>query len=68
MISNRLDRLFQLHQAEYEAKQEELAKKVGVDQAAISYYEKDFKTPTLMVAKRICDALEVTVDWLLTGK
>lgn len=48
--------------------QEELAKKVGVDQAAISYYEKDFKTPTLMVAKRICDALEVTVDWLLTGK
>ena len=37
--------------------QEELAKKVGVDQAAISYYEKDFKTPTLMVAKRICDAL-----------
>ena len=42
----------------------QLAEAVGVDQAAISYYEKDFKVPSLAVAKRIATALGVTLDYL----
>ena len=43
----------------------ELAKRSGVSQSSISLIEKGERAPTVFVAKRIADALEMTVDELI---
>lgn len=43
----------------------ELAKRSGVSQAFISQIEKGERVPTVFVAKRIADALAMTVDELI---
>ena len=45
--------------------QEELAKKLGINQNNISRYENSERTPNLYLAKEIADALDCTVDELL---
>ena len=45
--------------------QDQVAKAVGVTQAAYSYFENGYKTPTLPVAKRIAAALGVSLDYLV---
>lgn len=45
--------------------QDQIAKAVGVTQAAYSYYEHGYKTPTLPVAKRIAAELGVSLDYLV---
>lgn len=45
--------------------QVELAEKVGVSQAMISYIVKGFKTPSVPLLKRIADCLGVTMDELV---
>lgn len=42
--------------------QQELANRVYVTQAAISYFEKDIKIPGFEVIARIADELECTID------
>ena len=44
--------------------QQEVAEKVGVTQCMYSYYESDFKKPTLAVAGRLAKVLNVSVDYL----
>lgn len=44
--------------------QQEVAEKVGVTQCMYSYYENDFKKPTLAVAGRLAKVLNVSVDYL----
>lgn len=46
--------------------QEELAAKVGVGQSFLSQIERGFKIPSVEVTKRLADALEVTVDELIS--
>lgn len=48
--------------------QEQVAKAIGVTQAAYSYYECGYKTPTLPVAKRIAAELGVSLDYLVGGE
>ena len=45
--------------------QVELAGKVGVTQEFISFVEKGYRLPGIEVAKRIADALNVSVDDLI---
>ncbi len=52
--------------AELNLTQEELAEKVGVTQAFISLVEKGFKTPSVEVTKRLADALDTTIDELVS--
>jgi len=52
--------------AELNLTQEELAEKVGVTQAFISLVEKGFKTPSVEVTKRLADALDTTIDDLVS--
>jgi len=52
--------------AELNLTQEELAEKVGVTQAFISLIEKGFKTPSVEVTKRLADALDTTIDELVS--
>jgi len=52
--------------AELNLTQEELAEKVGVTQAFISLIEKGFKTPSVEVTKRLADALDTTIDDLVS--
>ena len=47
--------------------QEELAKKVGTSGPIIGRYERDEMKPSIDVAKKIADALAVTLDYLLGG-
>lgn len=47
--------------------QEELAKRAGITQAAVSLYEKGEITPKLMVADRIASALGITIGQLMKG-
>lgn len=47
--------------------QAEMAEKVGVSQAMYSYYENGWRKPSLEVAKRIADALEISLDELVAG-
>ena len=47
--------------------QAEMAEKVGVSQAMYSYYENGWRKPSLEVAKRIADALEISLDELVDG-
>lgn len=44
--------------------QQEVADKIGVSQCMYSYYEKDFKKPTLTVAGRLAKVLNISVDYL----
>lgn len=48
--------------------QDEMADAAGVSAAAMSYFVRGVKQPSLAVAKRIADRLGVTVDELLTEK
>lgn len=52
--------------AELNLTQEELAEKVGVTQAFISLVEKGFKTPSVEVSKRLAEALDTTIDELVS--
>ena len=45
--------------------QKELARRLGVEQSAISNYEKNFRFPVASVLKELADLLEVSVDYLL---
>ena len=45
--------------------QQELANKIGVTQAMVSYYEKDIKKQTIEVTKRIASVLNVSLDELV---
>ena len=45
--------------------QTELANKVGVSREIISKYEKGNVTPSVEVAKKIADAFEVSLDYLV---
>lgn len=47
--------------------QEELAKKVGTSAPIIGRYERNEIKPSIDVAKKIADELNVTVDYLLGG-
>jgi transcriptional regulator with XRE-family HTH domain len=47
--------------------QEDLAKKVGTSAPIIGRYERDEIKPSIEVAKKIADALDTTVDYLLGG-
>ena len=48
-----------------ELSQRDIADAIGVSQPAYQYYEKGFKFPTLPVAKRICQVLDVSLDNLV---
>lgn len=48
--------------------QEELAKRVGVSQAAIAQYETGAAVPRLYVTVKIANALSVKIDELVNGK
>ena len=45
--------------------QRELARKAGVSNAAISRWENNQQEPNMMQLIRVCDAIEVSADWLL---
>lgn len=47
--------------------QEELAKVIGTISATVGRYERDEIKPSIEVASKIADELNVTVDYLLTG-
>ena len=47
--------------------QSELADKIGVSRVMISKYERDGAVPSIDAAKKIADALDVTLDYL-TGE
>ncbi|HYC29520.1 MAG TPA: helix-turn-helix transcriptional regulator [Chitinophagaceae bacterium] len=47
--------------------QDDLAKKVGTSGPIVGRYERDEMKPSIDVAKKIADALEVTLDYLLGG-
>ena len=47
--------------------QEELAKRAGITQSAISLYEKGEITPKLIVADKIANALGITIEQLMKG-
>lgn len=51
-----------------ELTQQKLAAKVGVTPAAIAQYELGVKSPSIVTASRIAEALEITVDELLHGR
>lgn len=48
--------------------QQELADKVDDHRVNIAGYESGVKTPSLAVAVRIADELDVSMDWLLNRK
>lgn len=48
--------------------QQELADKVCDHRVNIAGYESGVKIPSLAVAVRIADALDVSLDWLLSRK
>lgn len=48
--------------------QEELAKRVGVSQAAIAQYETGAMVPRLYVTVKIANALSIKIDDLVNGK
>lgn len=42
--------------------QTELAEHVGLKQTTISQYESGFRKPSLLIAKKLADVLEVSLD------
>lgn len=53
--------------ADKEISQGELAKMINVHATHISRYERNLTSPTIDVAKKIADALEVSTDALIYG-
>lgn len=47
--------------------QEDLAKRIGTSAPIIGRYERDEIKPSIEVASRIADELEVTIDYLVNG-
>jgi len=47
--------------------QDELAKKVGTSAPIIGRYERDEVNPSIEVASKIADELDVTIDYLING-
>ena len=47
--------------------QGELAKKVGTSAPIVGRYERNEIKPSIEVAKKLADALNVTIDYLITG-
>ena len=47
--------------------QQQLGKRVGVTGVAISYWENGTNEPSIANLKQLCDALDITLDWLLFG-
>lgn len=48
--------------------QKELAKVVGIDQSAVSKYERGVQLPELQIAMRISDYFDVTLDELIYSR
>jgi transcriptional regulator with XRE-family HTH domain len=48
--------------------QEQLAQRVGVQQAMIGHWENDRRQPTLYMAARLAEALDVTIDFLASDE
>lgn len=48
--------------------QEALAKKVGIHPVHLSRYERNLSVPSIEVARKIADILEVSIDELVNGK
>jgi transcriptional regulator with XRE-family HTH domain len=48
--------------------QPELGQLIGTSGAIIGRYERDEMTPSVEVAKKLADALEVTLDYLVANK
>jgi len=46
-------------------KREDIAKKVGTSSAIIGRYERNERTPSIEIAKKIAEALEVSLDYLV---
>lgn len=63
-LANNLERL----RTERQMTQEELAKRVGVSQAAIAQYETGAAVPRLYVTVKIANALSIKIDDLVNGK
>jgi len=47
--------------------QEQLEAKAGISPTTVSHYEKGRRVPGTRTIMAICDALDVSSDWLLTG-
>ena len=47
--------------------QGELAKKIGTSAPIVGRYERNEIKPSIEVAKKLADALDVTIDYLITG-
>lgn len=47
--------------------QDDLAKKIGTSAPIIGRYERDEIKPSIEVAARIADELDVTIDYLING-
>lgn len=60
-----LSEKIKIRRIEYDLSQPELARRVGVSQAAIGYYEKGHKVPSVPTLIKIADALNVSLDWLV---
>ena len=45
--------------------QEEIAKKIGISQAAYNYFESGFKVPSLATVTALSDIYEMTIDELV---
>ena len=56
-----------LHRKQLKMSQDDLAKKIGTSAPIIGRYERGEITPSIEVAAKIADVLNVTVDYLLTG-
>ena len=63
-MSSFSDRLKELRDSR-ELSQLDLARKIGVSQRAVSYYELGKNIPTLDVLIRIADFFDVTLDYLV---
>ena len=55
------------HRKQLKMSQDDLAKKVGTSAPIIGRYERNEIKPSIEVAAKIADELNVTVDYLLTG-
>lgn len=47
--------------------QQKLATKTGVPASNISHWERDLNEPSLYYIWKICDVLEVSIDWIAEG-
>ena len=53
---------------EKDIQQLDLAKKVGISRAHLSYIERDRSDPTVKIAAKLAAALDVTLDQLVNEK